>query len=324
MRALTTALPATELSEMLGLPRSVIDTLIEQGALLCIVREGEARVPLAQVEALFREALLRVYRAEALHARADAMPDVAVAPPAAEPRSIEQFVVEESTTEEQAIAVVPAPLPERFEEPVQPEQRIAPRYVPLRQLSGIFGDTKFTVLQLSATGLRIRHDTPLLPGDEAKVSFALMRPARSVVVRARVVWTSLARSGDQHFSISGLRVIEHAERLKVAIETLESAHELQRERRARGRRDADGVRELSGLTDEEISLVTAAMRRFADDPIEANRWYSRARFALADEEIRRLAPRQPRDRDEVLGIWEYLERQLDLTKVAGVVNWARG
>jgi hypothetical protein len=324
MRALTTALPASELSEMLGLPRSIIDTLIEQGALLCVVREGEARVPLAQVEALFRETLLRVYRAEALHARTETVLDAAEASPAPEPSPNEQVVVEESTPAGQAISVVSPPAPERFEEPVRPEQRIAPRYVPLRQLSGIFGDTKFTVLQLSATGLRIRHDTPLIPGDEAKVSFALMRPARSVVVRARVVWTSLARSGDQHFSISGLRVLEHAERLRVAIETLESAHELQRERRARGRRDADGIRELSGLTDEEIALVTNAMRRFADDPIEASRWYSRARFALADEEIRRLAPRQPRDRDEVLGIWEYLERPLDLTKVAGVVNWARG
>jgi len=176
---------------------------------------------------------------------------------------------------------------------------------------------------MSSTGLRIRHREPLMPGDEAKVSFALMKPARSFVLRARVVWTSLARSGEEQVSISGLRIIEHADRLSRAVELLQAAHELQRERRITSRRESD-VSHLTGISDDEIALVTGAMRRFANDPVEASRWYSRARFALADEEVRRIAPPRPRDREEVLGIWEYLERQIDLVKVTGVVTWARG
>ena len=80
---------------------------------------------------------------------------------------------------------------------------------------------------------------------------------------------------------------------------------------------------FSGASDDEIAMVTAAIQKFAQDPVEASRWYSRARFALSDEHVRRIAPPRPRDREEVLGIWEYLERQVELEKVAGVVAWSR-
>jgi hypothetical protein len=65
------------------------------------------------------------------------------------------------------------------------------------------------------------------------------------------------------------------------------------------------------------------MEKFAADPLEATRWYSRGRFALSDENVRRVAPQRPRDREEVLGLWEYLDRQVDIGKIAGVVNWMR-
>lgn len=215
----------------------------------------------------------------------------------------------------------PAPAPAA--EPRYAEQRIATRYVPLRQLGGIFGDTKFFIMQLSATGMRIRHNEPLMPGDEAKLSFALLKPARSVVVRAKVVWTSLARSGNDRFSISGLRIIDHQDRVAAAIDSLRAANELQPERRANSRRATDTMSVLSGISDEEMALVTAAVQKFATDPVEASRWYSRARFALTDENVRRAAPDKPRDREEVLGIWEYLERQVEIEKIAGVVSWIR-
>ena len=163
-----------------------------------------------------------------------------------------------------------------------------------------------------------------MPGSEAKLTFALIKPARSIVVRARVVWTSLARSGEDRFSISGLRVIEHGERLERAVDSLLMTHDLQPERRVRNRRTDDVLTTmLSGASDDEIAMITAAIQKFAQDPVEANRWYSRARFALSDEHVRRIAPPKPSDRDEVLGIWEYLERQVELEKVAGVVAWTR-
>lgn len=314
MRPLTSSVSPDQLAELLGVDAPFIDALLASGV-LCRVEGGDLRIPLAQLETFFRDALMRIYRAEAT-------------PPASavviETRPAPEPIAEPEPEQEPELPVVPA-LPViaavHYEAHEAPELRRAQRYVPRRQIDGIFDDVKFTVLQLSATGLRIRHRDPLIPGSEAKLTFALIMPARSVVIRARVVWTSLAKSGDDRFSISGLRVIEHGERLQRAVETLRAAHELQPERRVSSRRSNEL---LPGASDEEIALITNAMQKFASDPVEAGRWYSRGRFALSDENVRRTAPARPREREEVLGIWEYLERQVDLEKVAGVVSWTRG
>lgn len=319
MRSLRTSLSRDEVIELLGLPAEVVDALLDSGRVLCQMRHGEPAIPLAQLEELFRDALLAVYRAEhqpresAAPVPPQREPDPEPEPPP-EPEPVPLLV-------RPALSVSAAE--DEHDEHEPPDHRAASRFVPLRQIGGIFGDVKFSVLQLSATGLRIRHTEPLMPGDEAKLSFAMLRSARSVVVRARVVWTSIARTGEARFSISGLRIIEHAERLARAVEMLNAAHELQPERRHRMRRASDALAMLGGVTDEEMELVTTAVQKFANDPVEASRWYSRARFALADENVRRVAPSRPRDREEVLGIWEYLERKVEIEKIAGVVRWMR-
>ena len=317
MRPLTTTFTPSEVANLLDVPPALVDALLDSGRILCHVKGGEARVPLAQLEEFFRDALIKVYQAEqpgAVEAPAETpQPElpVASAPLPDEPQPAEELL---ASGNRQPATPSPRALP---------DQRRLPRYVPRRQIDGIFDDVKFTIVQISANGLRIRHRDPLMPGSEAKLTFALMNPARSVVVRARVVWTSLASAGEDRFSISGLRAIEHGERLARAVDSLLAAHELQPERRERQRRSDDAISLLPVASDDEIALVTSAMHKFASDPVEASRWYSRARFALSDENVRRVAPRKPRDREEVLGIWEYLERQIEIEKVASVVAWSR-
>jgi hypothetical protein len=333
MRPLTSSVSREELSELLNVPLDLVDSLLDSGRVLCHVRGGEPRVPLAQLEEFFRDALLRLYQAESQGVPVEApMAILLQAEPDPGP-DLDSLPDEQPEPEPERPAVLPAAAAPLFASPApeeraatahdEPEQRIATRFVPLRQLGGIFGDTKFVVMQLSATGLRIRHNDPLMPGDEAKLSFALMRPARSVVVRAKVVWTSLAKSGAERFSISGLRIIEHQDRLAAAIDSMRATNELQPERRGSLRRVTDSMSVISGISDEEMALVTAAVQKFASDPVEASRWYSRARFALSDETVRRAAPERPRDREEVLGIWEYLDRQVEIAKITGVVTWMR-
>lgn len=328
MRPLTTTLTPAEVATLLDVPPAFVDALLDSGRVLCHVKGGEARVPLAQLEAFFRDALTRVVQGEApaepeLPVAGDPLPEVAPELPVIrdplpeEPQPGEELLA----TANGQLATLP-PLPREL-----PDQRRTPRYVPRRQIDGIFDDVKFTIMQISATGLRIRHREPLLPGSEAKLSFALIADrgtsARSVVARMRVVWTSVASAGEERFAISGLRVLEHGERLARAVDSLLAAHELQPERRTRQRRSDDAMSVLAQASDDEIALITAAMQKFASDPVEANRWYSRGRFAVSDERVRRVAPHKPRDREEVLGIWEYLDRQVDIEKVAGVVAWSR-
>jgi hypothetical protein len=343
VRPLTSAFSREELSELLDVPLDFVDALLDSGRVLCHVKGGQPRVPLSQLEDFFRDALLRLYQAEGGSVRPSASATAVEArEPAPVPEEIEEREQEpeaaaetEEESEPRVAASAPAPAPATVaipiprpvmppkEEPDFPNNRVATRYVPLRQLGGIFGETKFVVMQLSATGMRIRHNEPLMPGEEAKLSFALQRPARSVVVRARVVWTSLAKSGNERFSISGLRITEHQDRVSAAIDAMRASNELQPERRTALRRESDTLSVLNGISDEEMAMVTAAVQKFAGDPVEASRWYSRARFALSDENVRRVAPERPRDREEVLGIWEYLDRQIDIGKIAGIVTWMR-
>ncbi|HEV8660428.1 MAG TPA: hypothetical protein VGS96_17625 [Thermoanaerobaculia bacterium] len=336
MRAPAASLTRTELTQLIQLAPEVVDALISSGHLLCLMQNGEARVPLQQLEAFFRDGLVQVYRSEAMlsdslmestQTKQPATPEAlsgapppsaaehadagegAGAPPTAEPPRPAPIVTEKRTEEAESPA---------------PDLRSATRFVPRRQIGGIFGDVKFSIVQLSATGLRIRHHEEIFPGAEAKMSFALMKPPRSFVMRARAVWTSVARYGandDATFHISGLRIIQHVERLTRALEILKAAHELQPERTVRGI-DTPALG-LESISDDEVALVTATIQKFAADPYEANRWYGRAKFALAEEHVRRAAPPKQRDRDEILGIWEYLDRQIDIPKIAGVVSMIR-
>jgi PilZ domain len=283
-------------AEILDLPPSIVDKLVRSGQL----PSNGSGVPASEIQNYLSQSLIRLFRMQA------AMPAPAAQPEEPEPEASETLIT-------RSIA--------EYEEELRgetPELRVSPRYVPRRQLGGLFRHMPFTLMQLSNTGLRIRHDDTLRPGDIARLTVALQRPARTFAMQARVVWTSIAQRGDgPTFCISGLRVIDVGP-LQHVIQHLRDAHDLQPDEGRRRR-----LQPLSGLTDEEVAAIIRVVRRFTADPAEAGRWYTRARFALADEAVRAAAPQRARDREEVVGVWECLDRKLDITKVASVVTWLR-
>jgi hypothetical protein len=301
-----------ELSEVLSLSPKIIDALILTRTLETERRDGREVVTCGQLEKLFRDSLLRVYQAQATRGIARPEPE----------REIELDLEPEeepmpaiTRTSDEHLMPAAAPAEDR------PDLRLGARFIPRRQLGGVFREVKLAVLQLSNSGLRIRHTEPLRPGEEARFSFAIQNPPKSFVMRARVVWTSIAQRGDgPSFYISGLRVVTNQDRLIDATELLRAARELHLDE---SRRRNNVPMPVHGLPDEDVVAIIRAVRKFAADPTEATRWYTRARFAVADEEVRRAAPRGARDREEVVGIWEYLQRRIDLKAVAGVVQWIR-
>jgi hypothetical protein len=290
----------------------VIDALITTRALETEKRDGSDVVSCAQLERFFRDSLMRIYQAQAVRAAA-----AAAAPKVEEPEHEIELEAEEElpvitrTSDEHLGALVKE----------RPDLRLGARFIPRKQLGGVFREVKLLVLQLSNSGLRIRHSEALRPGEEARFSFAIQNPPKSFVMRARVVWTSIAQRGDgPSFYISGLKVVANQDRLVEATEMLRNARELHLDE---SRRRNTVPMPVVGLPDEDVVAIIRAVRKFASDPAEATRWYTRARFAVADEEVRRAAPRGARDREEVVGIWEYLQRRIDLKAVAGVVQWIR-
>jgi hypothetical protein len=294
-----------EVARILNLPMGSVDELIRTGTLAA---EGRS-IGAEQLETYLRNGFLQLYQAEAKALLPAHEEELVLDLPEAEgpDPSITQTIAE-------------------FEAASQADLRLAPRYVPRRQIGGTFRQVRFSILQVSTTGLRIRHDETVRPGDVARLTFAVMKPARSFAMQARVVWTTIAQRGEgASFCISGVRVIDGNDQLREAIEVLRASHDLQLEeappRRSSGATNAGPP--ATGLTDDDVAAIIRAVRLFSSDPVEAHRWYTRARFALAEEEVRKAAPVKARDREEVVGIWEFLNRRMDIARIASVVLWLR-
>jgi hypothetical protein len=328
------SLSRDEVCRSFNLQRSALDALIDAGHILCHVSDGEPRIPIDQLESFFLGGLLRVYRTQAADTAVtmEHRPETVVTPEIDE-RPAEAVIAALPGTD------IELPLPptaaelrtvhserEEDEEEDTLDLRVAPRYIPRRQINGIIDDVRFTIVQISNTGLRIRHSEEILPSGDSKLTFALLNPARSFVMRGRVVWTSAAttESGERKFYISGVKITEHADRLVNAIHILKASHDLQPDRRAIARPTSEEDELPAGTaSDDEIAMVMKAVQHFAADPLDANRWYARGRFALAEPQVRKDAPRKPREREEVLGIWEFLDRKVDMAKITDIVGWAR-
>lgn len=312
VRGMNAHFSVTQIANILDLPPAVVDTLVRSGQL---ASNGEG-VPAAEIQNYLSQSLIRLFQAQAN----DTASEVAATTPPLELAATERLDNVDDASEAASVITRSIAEYEREISGAAAEHRIAPRYVPRRPLSGAFGPARLTLLQLSTTGLRIRHDEALRPGDEARLTVALLRPARTFAMQARVMWTSIAQRGDgPSFCISGLRVIDPGP-LQQVLQHLRDARDLEPDL---GRRRAANPAALNGLTDDDVASVIRAVRKFAADPVEAGRWYARARFSLADEAILAAAPARGRDREEVVGVWEYLERRLDLDKVASVVSWLR-
>lgn len=329
-----------ELCAALKLSPKVIEALVTSGTVKSKKRDGMDVFPAAEIETLLRDCLMSLYFTQAKKAAGP----VAVREPELEldldldetavkgpemvpghaPGHASAGSIPLAVMEEQAPTITRTTDEHTTERPAHSDLRLAARYIPRKEIGGMFRDVKCKVVQLSNDGMRIRHTERLRPGDEARLSVALMSPPQSFAMRAEVVWTSIAQRGDEpSFYVSGLRITGSTDRLTAMVDLLRHHHELHLEQPERPRVSKNMPRPVSGLPDEDVVAIIRAVRRFTDDPVEANRWYTRARFAISDETVRKAAPRSAREREEVVGVWEYLQRRVDLRAVAGVVQWIR-
>jgi hypothetical protein len=67
------------------------------------------------------------------------------------------------------------------------------------------------------------------------------------------------------------------------------------------------------IPDDVILLVRQTRGRLQDNPAEAVKWYNRAKFSLDQSGV------QIHERDEVLAIWEYLERSVEIDIIARII-----
>lgn len=209
------------------------------------------------------------------------------------------------------------------------EARQHRRFLLKTPLAAKLTTTDAKIIDIDEHGVRICHERALRIGSEGRFSFELDGLQRVWVVRARVTWSKLASGG----YVSGLVITENDQAMRDAIACLERLDavepdrtSLQQKRETRQRKDAAraAMRSVPRQDLEQGDLIRATMEQLRRDPVAAQRWYSRAHYALAQESVRRLLPTRQRERDESLAIWEALDRRVDLRVVCRIVATERG
>jgi uncharacterized protein YbjT (DUF2867 family) len=171
---------------------------------------------------------------------------------------------------------------------------------------------------VSVIGAQIEHAHPVRPAMQGRLSIG------DLEAPATVVWTRLTGPGQYR---SGLRIEAPLEVVAAAIRDLLARGVVRKgEDTIRQREEAKIERQksrmrLTGLESTAASLTVNDIRNIRDarkwmqsHPEDAIKWYYRAR-ATATEDHLRIAGSGRTNREDVLAVWEYLERGFDLRDV---------
>lgn len=200
------------------------------------------------------------------------------------------------------------------------ELRSGQRYVLDNPLSASFGSTEVHIVNISTGGVQISHPLPQRIGSTSRLWFRLGDVAVSTT--GRMVWSHLSKSpsNGKMTYVSGVRV-EDPE-FAASVQALVArglvnadADSLERKRKRllekeRERSDKHLVKALptESLSAEQLLLIQHARERLRTNPNEASRLYHQARTADA----------AAGQREDVLAVWEYLERSIALDKITKV------
>jgi len=210
------------------------------------------------------------------------------------------------------------------------DSRSAPRFVAEPPIPGSFGAVGMRIIDLAERGAQIEHDEPLKLAANARLMIASSFPLE---LRARVVWSKLLNLPGRPTYRSGLVIEEKQEIVSRALKVLVrdgkakmDALSLDRKKRAaRERQDrraakaAKSSAQVSSLNPDDVLLVRQTRERLRINASEATKWYNRARHSMAVGEAKDLDERAPH-RDEVVAVWEYLDRSMNLQAVARVFS----
>ena len=214
---------------------------------------------------------------------------------------------------------------------VQPGQknvsdlRSVPRFVAEPPIPGSFGSVGIQVIDLGESGAQIEHAEPLKLSSAGRLLIASSFPLE---LRAHVVWSKL--TSGQRIYRSGLRIDEKREVIQRGLKLL--LHEghahldslsldrkreaiLERHRRRLGRPALKVVTRRPPPPADQVLLVRQAREYLRTNSVEGLKWYNRARYASLSPEEQTTLGDVPH-REELLAVWEYLERGIPLAVVA--------
>lgn len=199
------------------------------------------------------------------------------------------------------------------------ELRSGQRYVLDTPLSASFGSTEVQIVNISTGGLQILHPLPQRVGSSSRLWFRIGDVVVSTT--ARLLWSHLSKSSNGKMTYcSGLRVEdpEYAASVKALVDrgfVKNDGDSLERKKqrliqKERERSDKFLVKALpmEALSSEQMLLIQHARERLKANPLEASRLYHQARTAEAANG----------QREDVVAVWEYLERSIGIATITKV------
>lgn len=215
------------------------------------------------------------------------------------------------------------------------ELRRAARYLALSPIAAHLGSIDVVIHDLCEGGFQIEHSEPVKLANSAWIDFENPRTFETIEFRCRVVWSRLSSQLDSRgkpLYRSGIRIEEADDANRAALQRLlqqatrPDVESMEKKRRklsaaaaAKASRPIIKYQRQSELEAEQISQIQTARKKLRAEPVEAIRWYNRARYSLSaqDYNVVQEATKQGY-REEVLAVWEYLQRKVPLGMIARV------
>jgi hypothetical protein len=223
-------------------------------------------------------------------------------------------------------------------EPDVKDLRGRERFRVRQRLNGSFGAAEVAMIDVAEEGAQVEHAQPLRLATTGRLWFK--RGEVSVSLHAFVVWSRLSKTPNEqgkYLYRSGLRFDEETTGLAPAMQMLaehgvieKDDESLNRKKKRDEQRDQEKVGKPivrmvateSDISPDQVLLVQHARERLKDNFDEAQKWYSRAYFALRDGRggVGGVGAELMHYPEDVLAVWEYLERSVPLPTIKRVFD----
>lgn len=211
------------------------------------------------------------------------------------------------------------------------DYRIHRRYILDGPLNGSFGAIEVGIVNVGCRGVQVVHGVPLKP--RARSRFLVSIPGRGerIALSGTIVWSRLSKDtapGGKLLYRSGIHFDEGSDFPQEALESLEARglarideEALKRKREALARKQQQRregqtpmpIKTAPEIPPQQVLLIQHARDQLRGNPDEAQKWYRRARFSPPVVDGKAIPYRE-----DVIAIWEYLERSIDIHVVAKV------
>jgi hypothetical protein len=211
------------------------------------------------------------------------------------------------------------------------EARSGPRYSLVTPMSASFSSSAVTLLNIASAGALIEHRQPIRLNSTGRLALTVPDEKQVRAAQARILWSRLSArtsaDGKQLYR-SGLQLIDDVSAIESALGVMVTRGLLVREddslekkrhslvKKLRERSRVASVRLITPSITEDadrVLMVQHAIEQLRVRPEEATRWYNRAKFSLAEGSA-------GTHRDEVLAVWEYLDRSVPLEAIRAIFD----